>query len=314
MAVDPSVQKFLDLLSAGRSVSSADQDVMARRESFRSLLKLAGGPAPSTVTSRDDLIAGPGGPLRLRLYTPQSASVGVGPGLLFLHGGGFYAGDLDTHDGICRVLGDASRCRIIAVDYRLAPEHPFPSAIDDGLAVLMALRANPGKWAIDASRLAIGGDSVGGNVAAVICQQWRGLGEAPLAAQLLICPVLDAAGDLPSRRLFAKGYYLESNMIADDFARYCSSGIDQTDPRLSPLRRGDFFGLPPAIIHTAEYDPFRDEAICYGELLRQAGVPITVTTHLGMIHLFYAFSRFVPNARSALEAMGRELGEILFGR
>jgi acetyl esterase len=310
MAVDPSVQKLLDLLAGGRSASSADQNVAAQRDKFRGLLKLAGDPAPPTVESRDDVITGPGGPLRLRLYKPQSASAAAGPGLLFLHGGGFYAGDLDTHDGVCRVLAEASGCRIITVDYRLAPEHPFPAAIEDGVAALMALQANPGQWTIDASRLAIGGDSVGANLAAVICQHWRDLGQAPLVAQLLVCPALDAAGDLPSRRLFAKGYYLESNMIAEDFARYCPSDMERTDPRISPLRQSDFARLPPAVIHAAEYDPFRDEAVRYGELLRRAGVPAAVTIHPGMVHLFYAFSRFIPKGRVALEVIGRELGEV----
>ncbi len=311
MAVDPSVQKLLDLVVAGRSASSAGQDIAAQRNNFRGLLKLAGGSSPTTVASRDDVIAGPGGPLRLRLYKPQAASATAGPGLLFLHGGGFYAGDLDTHDGICRVLAEASGCRIIAADYRLAPEHPFPAAIEDGIAALMALQGDPKKWGIDASRLAIGGDSVGGNLAAVICQQWRSFGHPPLAAQLLVCPALDAAGDLPSRSLFANGYYLEADMIAEDFARYCPSAIETADPRLSPLRQSDLSGLPPAIIHAAEYDPFRDEAFRYGERLRDAGVSAAVTVHPRMIHLFYAFSRFIPKGRAALETMGRELGEAL---
>ncbi|HEX3858042.1 MAG TPA: alpha/beta hydrolase [Pseudolabrys sp.] len=311
MAVDPSVQKLLDLLAAGRSASSAGQDIAAQRNNFRGLLKLAGGSSPTMVTSRDDVIAGPGGPLRLRLYKPQAASVAAGPGLLFLHGGGFYAGDLDTHDGICRVLAEASGCRIVAVDYRLAPKHPFPAAIEDGVVALTALRADPKKWGIDSWQLAIGGDSVGGNLAAVICQQWRSLGHPQLAAQLLICPALDAAGDLPSRRLFANGYYLEADMIAEDFARYCPSDIETVDPRLSPLRQSDLSGLPPAIIHAAECDPFCDEAVRYGERLREAGVAAAVTVHPGMIHLFYAFSRFIPKARAVLETIGRELGEVL---
>jgi acetyl esterase/lipase len=314
MPLDPSAQKFIDLLAAGRSTTSGDLDVATRRESFRGLLHLAGGPGPSTIASRDDGIDGAGGTLHLRLYTPPHVSNDAGPALLYFHGGGFFGGSLETHDPICRLLAEASGCRIVAADYRLAPEHPFPAAIDDGLTALTALTANPEKWNIDASRLAVGGDSVGGNLAAVICQEWRRLGHAPLAAQVLICPVLDAIGDLPSRRLFGNGYYLESKMIADDFACYGPAGADRSDPRLSPLRAGNFSGLPAAIIHAAEYDPVRDEALRYGELLRAAGVPATVTCHQGMIHLFYAFSRFIPMSRIALMAIGKELGEILSGR
>ena len=196
------------------------------RDGFRGLLHLAGGPSPAAVASTDDVIAGPGGPLRLRHYVPPSASNQLGPTLLFMHGGGFYAGSIETHDGICRALADASGCRVVAVNYRLAPEHPFPAAIEDGLAAVMALYTNAARWNIDPSRIAVGGNSVGGNLAAVICQEWRRLDQPPLAAQLLICPALDAVGDMPSRQLFPKGYYLESDMIADNFACYCPAEAD----------------------------------------------------------------------------------------
>jgi len=311
MPLDPSAQRFLDLLAAGRAASASEPDVASKRENFRNLLQLAGAPGASTIASRDLAIAGPGGPMQLRIYTPPAAGAGAGPVLLFFHGGGFVAGGLDTHDSVCRTLAEASGCRVIAVDYRLAPEHPFPSAIEDGLAALTALMADPKGWDIDVSRIVIGGDSVGANLAAVICQEWRKLDGAPLAAQLLICPVLDAVGDLPSRQTFAEGYYLDAKMIADDFACYCPADIDRADPRVSPLRQSDFAGLPAAIIHAAEYDPFRDEAIRYGEMLRRAGVPAAVTCHQGMIHQFYAFSRLIPKGASALAAMGRELGESL---
>ena len=314
MPLDPTAQRFLDLLAAGRSSASRELDVATRRDGFRGLLHLAGGPSPAAVASTDDVIAGPGGPLRLRHYVPPSASNQPGPTLLFMHGGGFYAGSIETHDGICRALADASGCRVVAVDYRLAPEHPFPAAIEDGLAAVMALYTNAARWNIDPSRIAVGGDSVGGNLAAVICQEWRRLDQPPLAAQLLICPALDAVGDMPSRQLFAKGYYLESDMIADDFACYCPAEADRSEPRLSPLHQRDLSALPPAIIHAAEFDPFRDEALRYGELLRAAGVPATVTCHAGMIHLFHAFSRFIPLGATALAAMGRELGALVSGK
>jgi acetyl esterase/lipase len=310
MPLDPSAQRFLDLLAAGRTASPDTPDIAAQRANFRSLLQLAGASGPATVTTRDDVIDGPGGPLRLRLYTPAEPS-GPGPGLLFFHGGGFVAGSLDTHDAICRILADVSGCRVVSVDYRLAPEHRFPAAIEDGLAALTALTADPEKWSIDRSRLAVGGDSVGGGLAAVICQEWRKRGKAPVAAQLLICPVLDAVGDSPSRQLFAKGHYLEADMIASDFANYCPASVDRNDPRLSPLRQSDFSGLPPAIIHAVEFDPFRDEAIQYGERLRQAGIAATVTCHPGMLHQFYAFSRLIPKGGTALTAIGQELREFL---
>jgi len=314
MPLDPSAQRLIDLLAAGRAAGASKPDLAAQRESFRSLLQLAGAPGPATVASRDEAIDGPGGPLRLRLYTPEAASEEAGPCLLFFHGGGFVAGNLETHDGICRVLGDASGCRVAALDYRLAPEHPFPAAIEDGLAALTTLVADPNPWRIDKSQLALGGDSVGGGLAAVLCQEWRKRGEAPLAAQLLICPVLDAVGVSPSRQLFAKGYYLEADMIEADFAYYCSADADRSDLRLSPLRQKDFSGLPPALIHAAEFDPFRDEAIRYGELLRQVGIAAAVTCHDGMVHQFYAFSRLIPQGGAALTAIGRELGEFLSGR
>jgi acetyl esterase len=312
--LDPSVRKFLDLLAAGQPGATAVPDVATRRANFRNLLRLATGPAPQAVDTHDDRVAGPGGPIKLRAYTPASAAAANGPALMFMHGGGFIAGDLETHDGVCRTLADASGCRVIAVDYRLAPAHRFPAAIDDGLAVLTALMADPEKWRIDLPRLAIGGDSVGANLAAVICQQWRDSGRAPLAAQLLICPALDLAGEFPSRQLFANGYYLDAKMLADDLANYRPDGISLEDPRLSPLRNANLSGLPPALIHAAEYDPFRDEAIAYGEALNKAGVVATVTLHPGMIHLFYALPKFVPQGGIALAAIGKQLGERLSKR
>lgn len=309
MPLDPHVSRFLDMIALG---TAADPSIPARREGMRALARLVAPAATAAVTTRDLVLPGPGGPLRARLYGPE-AGEDPGPGLVFLHGGGLVTGDLDTHDDICRVLAEAGAMRVVAVDYRLAPEHPFPCALDDAVAATAWVARNAATLGIDPARLAVGGDSAGAGLAARVCQEalcheaceGEGRGAPALAGQLLICPVLDIHGASASRRDFAKGYFLDDETIRRDGAA-CGPAASVPNPRVSPLRAPDLAGLPPAHIHTAEYDPVRDDGAAYADRLDGAGVPVTRTCHAGMIHFFYGLGRLVPRARPLLAGMARD--------
>ena len=307
MTLDPAAQRFLAILGAGGGSPGSVLSVAERRKNFAALLAMAGGATSDTVTTRDQSIASGQHEIPVRIYEPAGSSDKSGPALLFMHGGGFIAGSIATHDRICRSLAEHSAIRIVSVDYRLAPEHRFPAAIEDGVTVLQAVAATPARFGFDGLHLAIGGDSVGANLALHVCRRAHGV--IGIKLQFLICPVLDFASDTPSRLEFASGYYLDADMIADDVANYCPAGMARDDPRLSPLRGCDLSSFPPAIIHAADCDPFRDDAAAYAETLRAARVSAAITIHPGMIHLFYAFSKLIPRGGTLLAEMGRELGK-----
>ena len=309
MTLDPAVQRFLAILGAGQKARDGLPPVAERRKNFTALLAMAGTKANDTVVACDKLFQSDGHEIPVRLYEPVRAGAAAGPLLVFMHGGGFIAGSIATHDGICRALAEHSGVRILSVDYRLSPEHRFPAAIEDGVAVLQAVAATPSQFGFDGERLAIGGDSVGANLALQVCRRAAGIAEISL--QFLICPVLDFASDTPSRKAYANGYYLDADMVADDVANYCPGGMAIDDPRLSPIRDADLASLPPAVIHVAGCDPFRDDAVAYADALKAAGVTTALTEHTGMIHLFYAFGKLIPRGNTALAEMGRELGEAL---
>lgn len=307
MPLDPHARRFLDIVAMG---GVAEPSVAGRRNSLSNLARLSTPRRASPVSARDIIVPGPGGDLAARLYDPPGADAGPRAGLLFFHGGGFVAGDLDTHDVICRALVEAGGFRLVSVAYRLAPEHPFPAALDDAGAALRWIAANAGDLGIDPTRLAVGGDSAGAGLAAVLCQEARAGGPA-IAAQLLLCPVLDASGSEPSRKDFAEGYFLDAATIARDLAALGVSEGDLIDPRLSPLHADSLAGLPPAIIHTAEFDIVRDDGTAYAARLERAGVCVRHTCHAGMIHYFYGLGGLVPASGPALAAMGRELADLL---
>lgn len=306
MPLDPHVSRFLDMMALGSSDGIA---LDARREAIRGLARLAGLTAEG-VGGCDLVLPGPAGPLGARLYAPEGGEGSEGsPGLIYLHGGGLVTGDLDTHDGICRVLAEGGSVRVVSIDYRLAPEHPFPAALDDTLAAADWVAAHADELGIDPARLGIGGDSAGAGLAARVCQERRG---GTIRAQLLICPVLDVHGAHASRRDFARGYFLDEATIQGDLAA-CGPAAAAPSPRLSPLREADLAGLPPARIHTAEYDPVRDEGAAYAARLQRAGVGAAHTCHAGMIHFFYGLGRLVPRGRPILSDIARDFGECLRG-
>jgi len=262
-------------------------------------------PIPMAVV-RPVEIPGQGGPIPGRLYTPGGLPAGApAPLLLYFHGGGWVIGDLDTHDDVCRFLAASASTAVLAVDYRLSPEHPFPAAVEDAWAAFAWAVANAGALGVDPARTAVGGDSAGGNLAAVVSLLARAGGGAMPAMQLLIYPPTDSAGDLPSRRLFSEGFLLTKGDMDAFEGHYLPPGTDPTDPRVSILLAPDLRGLPPAYVATAGFDPLRDEGEAYALRMREAGVRVALRRHPGLIHSFVSLTAISRTARGAmLEAAG----------
>ena len=256
-------------------------------------------------------IPGNAGPIPARLYAPTALPDGSpAPLLLYFHGGGFVVGDLDTHDGACRFLADAAGVAVLSVDYRLAPEHPFPAAVEDAWAAFAWTAANAAALGADPGRIAIGGDSAGGNLAAVTSLLARAGGGAMPAMQLLLYPAVDQVGGQRSRELFADGFILTKAEIDWFEAQYLPDGAEEGDPRVSVLRAPDLTGLPPAYVATAGFDPLRDEGEAYALRMREAGVQVALRRHPGLIH---SFANQTAISRTAREAMLEAAGALRMG-
>lgn len=238
---------------------------------------------------RDTSLPGPVGPIPVRHYTPVGAGVSE-PLLVFFHGGGFIVGDLETHDELCRLLCRDARIHVLAIDYRLAPEHPAPAAIEDCYAAYRWVLKHAGELGADPSRVAVGGDSAGGNLAAVVSQLARNDGVRAPALQLLLYPATNFAADTRSTTLFAEGFFLtkaDMDWYTDNYL-LCSS-LEVTDPRISPLLADDLTGLPPAMVLTGGFDLLRDEGNQYADALAAAGVPVDHRQFGTLTHLFANF-------------------------
>ncbi len=251
-------------------------------------------------------VPGPGGPLPSRFYVPHPSPAGEpAPLLVYYHGGGWVIGDLDTHDGVCRLLAAAAGVRVLSIGYRLAPEHPFPAAIEDGLAALEWAGANAEVLGIDPERIGVGGDSAGGNMAAVVSHMARDAGGARPAMQLLIYPVTDSVDDTRSRKLFAEGFILTKADMEKFEAAYLPPGADASDQRISVLQCPDLRDLPTAYVATAGFDPLRDEGEAYALKMRDCGVRVALRRHSGLVHSFANQTPVNATARGAmLEAAG----------
>jgi acetyl esterase len=310
MPLDPFAQRFLDLARAGADGLVNEPSLADMRRTTDALAGFAAPERERRVETRDATLREGSAAVAVRIYVPASAPAGASPGLLYFHGGGWLSGGLDSHDGICRALADEGQCRVIAVDYRLAPEHRFPAAIDDCRAALALVMSQFERLSLDPRRIGVAGDSAGGNLAAILCQSGR-KGAPAIALQLLLCPVLDALGRTESRRALAKGHFIEERTMARYFEYYRVPGLGPDDPRVSPSRAVDLSLAPVTRIHTAEHDPLRDEATLYCDLLTRAGVDARVTVHAGMIHHFYGLSAVIPYAKTGMAAIGADIREAL---
>jgi acetyl esterase len=305
--LDPRVKRFLDVLAAGKPPNALETTVEERRVGLAELMKLAGPEAPVGGIENRSLPGPDGQALAIRIYTPLEAKSQILPGLVYFHGGGLVAGTVQTHDSIARALANSGACRVISVEYRLAPEHPFPAALDDALAAVTHIGAHAASFGIDGARLGICGDSAGGTLAAATAQAIARIGSPRLALQLLICPILDYSRSTVSRRELASGYLVDQATLDHDLMYYVPQGTDPANPRISPLRADDVAGLPRTLIHTAEFDPLRDEGRDYFERLTRVHAEVSYTCHPGMIHLFYGLGAVIPYARTAFEQIGGEI-------
>jgi acetyl esterase len=305
MQLDKNARLLLDVVAASGEPKLWDLTPLEARKKVVELTRMV--ECKEAIGKIEDrTLPGPAGPLPFRVYTPLAADDEPSGGVIFFHGGAWVLGDLDTHDCLCRILANESGCRFISVDYRLAPEHPFPAAVEDAGVATAWIAAHAAELAIDPTCLAVAGDSAGGTLAAVVCQSAKG-SDFKIALQVLLCPATDIAADTQSRREFAEGYFLEGPLISWAGAHYLPLGVDINDPRLSPLRAPSLSGLPPAHIHTAGFDILREEGKAYADALERAGVKVRHVCHEHMIHHFYAMAGAIPYARTALKAMGADI-------
>jgi acetyl esterase len=270
------------------------------RAGMRAAIPLFGEPAQLADVC-DDVVRGRAGEIPVRIYRPRLG--GALPAIVHLHGGGWVLGDLDTHDSTCRDLAAGSGCAVVAVDYRLAPEHPFPAALEDSLTAVRAV----GQLGLDPERVAVFGDSAGGGMAAVIARELRGA----LRHQALVYPVCDARlGATASYASFAEDAF----MTAADmrwFLGHYAPGVDPADPRLSPLAADDLTGAAPATIVLAECDPLHDEGVAYASRLEQAGVAVELREYPGQLHPFFMLAGVIDDGADARAWVARRLGEAL---
>jgi acetyl esterase/lipase len=304
--LDPRARRFLDGLAAGARRRAAPLDLAALRAAAEALAGFASPPPP--VERRDQRI-GASHAVAVRRYAPLGQGDALLPTLIYFHGGGWISGSLASHDALCATLAARGACRVIAVDYRLAPEHRFPAAIEDGEAVLDAIAADPERFGVDRRRLGVAGDSAGANLAVVVARR----APAPLALQLLLCPVMQPLGRTRSRKALGSGYLIEETTMARYWDLYRVADLDPDDPHVAPLNGGELARLPRALVHLAEFDPLRDEGEDYVVALRQAGVSAALTIHAGMLHHFYGLGAAIPAGQAGLERIGEELRSVWGG-
>lgn len=307
MPVDPHIQPLLDQLAASDAPPGWEVGPGPTRELYRALHQMT-DPADVPIGKTEDItIQGPGGDLPLRVYTPVAAS-GSLKCLVFYHGGGFVIGDLDSHDTLCRQLANEAGCKVVAVNYRLAPEHKFPAAVEDAWAALKWVEEHASDLGIDANCLAVAGDSAGGNLSAVVSQlAANSKGGPSICFQLLIYPATRVHSDTQSMQDFAVGYFLERQTMEWFMDCYVPEGQDNSDPRLSPLLAEDLSGLPKALVITAGYDPLKDEGKAYADRLAASGVDVTYKDYPDMIHGFFNMTALSPDAKEAVKDAAKAL-------
>jgi acetyl esterase len=308
VAMDPQVRAFLAAANASPQPAIETLPIATVRKQYASLTPIF---HPYVDLARvTDLRTDAG--VSLRIYQPASRSRGPQPGIVYFHGGGWVMGDLETHDTLCRQLAYHAAAVVIAVDYRRAPEHPFPAAFDDAFAAVRQVCDRASSMGLDATRIAVAGDSAGGNLAAAVALKARDAGGPTIAMQCLLYPVLDHGCDSESYRSFATEHGLTAAKM-HFFWRSYLGGADGGQPYASPLRAKDLTGLPPAHIITAEYDVLRDEGEAYARRLRSAGVRVELERCAGMIHGFLHYAGAIHHGQRVSKDLGRRLATELGG-
>ncbi len=308
MPVHPQVQTLLDAMAQAGGPRTSELSPEEARAGYRVLASMEQGEEIQRVDDR--LVPTPDGDVPVRVYTPAE-SVGANRGvLLWLHGGGWVIGDLDTADATCRALANRAGSVVVSVDYRLAPEHRSPAALEDAMSALMWTVENSELLGVDASKVAVGGESAGGHLAALLCQRVRDEFGPDIDFQLLVCPVTDLTLSHQSMDDNGEGYFLTKDTMTWFVESYLGDQ-EPKDPAVSPLLAESFTNLPPALVITAEYDPLRDEGEAYAGRLDEAGVPVEHLRYDGQIHHFFVMPSMLDAGRDALDVAGAALRSAL---
>jgi acetyl esterase len=296
MSLDPDVRAYLDRLAELGAPPVTELSPEEARAGMEATAADLWGPLDQVGAVVDRAIPGP---IRLRIYEPPRGE-GLLPALVYFHGGGWVVGSLETHDGVCRAIASRTPCIVVAVDYRLAPEHRFPTAVEDAWAATAWVAEHAASIGADPARLAVGGDSAGGTLATVVAMRARDRG-LRLVHQLLVYPATDTDFDRPSYVENATGYGLTREAMRWYWSHYLGDDGDASSPEASPLRAPDLAGVAPATVLTVEYDPLRDEGDAYAERLREAGVPINHERFDGLIHGVLRMPNVIPRASELLD-------------
>jgi acetyl esterase len=302
--LDPQVKVLLDQMAAAKQPAFHSQSPVDARKAMNAMLNVL-GPGPEVHRVENRKIPGPAGEIPVRIYTPASKPIGI---LVYFHGGGWVVGDLESHDYVCRALTNATGCTVLAVDYRLAPEHKFPAGPDDCYAATLWASKNATSLGSDADHIAVGGDSAGGNLAAAISLMARDRGGPRIRHQMLIYPAIDAAMDTPSQKEFmADGFVLSKLDMEWFWGHYLKNPKDGENPLASPNHAKDLKNLPPTDIITASHDPLRDEGEAFAEQLKAAGNKVKVKRFQGVVHGFVSLQAAIDQGKTATREMAEEL-------
>lgn len=306
--LDPQVKALLEMLAQAGGTPLSEMEPAGARAMYSAMRDAY---EVSIGKVEEQMVLGPDGDIPVRIYTPVAAGGGALPGLVFFHGGGWVIGDLETHDALCRTLANESGCKVVAVDYRLAPEHRCPAAAEDAYAVVSWVEEKGTSLGIDVNAIGVAGDSAGGNLAAVVCQMAKAKKGPHIRHQLLIYPVTDTKTDTASYQAFGEGFFLERRTMEWFIDHYVGPDGDRTDPIVAPLNAKSLKGLPPAYVVTAGHDVLKDEGAAYAKRLEEAGVAVTYVDCPTMIHGFFNLQAMVEATRPIIATAAKAVAKAL---